>query len=235
MPSAAILVGGQARRFGGRDKSALVVGGKTILERQLEVLAQVTDDVLVVESGIAGSGFSRTRGAAEPDGPAKSDGPAKAGPYNARVDKAGPDTAGPHGYRLIADRVVGCGPLGGLDAALAAARDDVVILLACDMPFLAPAFLRFLAEQARDADAAVPRTDRGYHPLCAAYTRGCQHEVAERLSRGQLALKGLLQAVRTRVVERDAIESFGPSERLLANVNTPGEFDRLEALLDHKL
>jgi|SRR4051794_5349497 molybdopterin-guanine dinucleotide biosynthesis protein A len=46
--SLAILAGGQATRFGGRDKSALVVGGATILERQLAELGPLTDDVMIV-------------------------------------------------------------------------------------------------------------------------------------------------------------------------------------------
>jgi len=42
MASAAILAGGRASRFDGRDKSALVVGGRTIFEREygeIEALA----------------------------------------------------------------------------------------------------------------------------------------------------------------------------------------------------
>ena len=46
--AAAILAGGQARRFGGLDKSRLVVGGRTIIARQLDVLQQVAGDVFVV-------------------------------------------------------------------------------------------------------------------------------------------------------------------------------------------
>lgn len=46
--AAAILAGGQARRFGGRDKSRLVVGGRTIIVRQLDVLQQVAGEVLIV-------------------------------------------------------------------------------------------------------------------------------------------------------------------------------------------
>ena len=46
--SAAILAGGAARRLGGADKSALVVGGARIIARQLAVLASVTSDVRVV-------------------------------------------------------------------------------------------------------------------------------------------------------------------------------------------
>jgi len=45
---AAILAGGQARRFGGRDKSALHVGGSSILDRQLAVLGVLADRVRIV-------------------------------------------------------------------------------------------------------------------------------------------------------------------------------------------
>jgi len=46
--SAAILAGGQARRFSGRDKAALHVGSSAILERQLALLRTVVDRILIV-------------------------------------------------------------------------------------------------------------------------------------------------------------------------------------------
>lgn len=46
--TAAILTGGRARRFGGRDKSALDVGAQSILDRQLAVLRAVTPHVLII-------------------------------------------------------------------------------------------------------------------------------------------------------------------------------------------
>ena len=48
--SVAILAGGRATRFGGRDKSTLVVGGRPILERQIAELGQLSDDLLLVGS-----------------------------------------------------------------------------------------------------------------------------------------------------------------------------------------
>ena len=51
MPSAAILAGGRASRFGGRDKGALLVDGQTIRERQMAMLAEVADEVLVIGPG----------------------------------------------------------------------------------------------------------------------------------------------------------------------------------------
>jgi molybdopterin-guanine dinucleotide biosynthesis protein A len=48
MSTAAILAGGRARRLGGRDKTQLVIDGRTILDRQLHVLHRVADHVIVV-------------------------------------------------------------------------------------------------------------------------------------------------------------------------------------------
>src|SRR5574339_1308675 len=136
MASAAILAGGRASRFGGCDKSALIVEGLPILERQMAALSQVADEVMLVV------------GEQMP-------------PPRAHV-------------RIVRDRVSASGPLGGLDAALAAARHDRLVLLACDMPFVTAQLLRHLLALTSEADAVVPRTERGYHPLCAAYTRACQ-------------------------------------------------------------
>jgi len=48
MQTAAILAGGRARRLGGLDKSRLVIGGRTILQRHIELLHGLVDRVIVV-------------------------------------------------------------------------------------------------------------------------------------------------------------------------------------------
>jgi molybdenum cofactor guanylyltransferase len=200
MASAAILAGGRATRFGGRDKSALIVGGQTILEHLIAELSSMTDDILIVS--------------ARPN------------------DRA--MAPGPPGIRVIADRVPDSGPLGGLDAALAAARDDVLVLVACDMPFVTAPVFGYLAERAKDSDAVVPRTERGYHPLCAAYTRACQPAVIARLRERRLKMADLLDDVRVRVVTSLELDAFGDHDRLLANVNTPADFESLAARFGHE-
>lgn len=194
MWSAAILAGGQARRFGGRDKRGLVVDGRSILERQMAVLIELTRDILIV-------------GASDATYPARS----------------------------VPDHIPGCGPLGGLHAALDAAEGDATIVIACDMPYLSTPFLECLLTLTRDADAVVPHTARGYHPLCAAYTRACLAPVAARLAEGRLKMVELFEDVRVRVVTADEIAAFGSSDRLLTNVNTPADYVGLEALHGHQL
>jgi molybdopterin-guanine dinucleotide biosynthesis protein A len=48
--TAAILAGGQARRLGGIEKSALVIGSASILDRQLSLLRPLTPHILIVTS-----------------------------------------------------------------------------------------------------------------------------------------------------------------------------------------
>lgn len=48
--AAAILAGGTARRFGGRDKSRLIVRGRTIIVRQVEVLQRVAAQIFIVSN-----------------------------------------------------------------------------------------------------------------------------------------------------------------------------------------
>jgi molybdopterin-guanine dinucleotide biosynthesis protein A len=194
--SAAILAGGQARRFGGRDKGSLCVGGRSILAHQLEVLSQLTDDILLV-----------------------------GGPTDAGVAT---------GIRCVPDRVPQNGPLAGLDAALAAARDDRVIIVACDMPFITAEFLKNLVALSQSVDAVVPRTERGYHPLCAVYGRSCHPAVLRRLAEHRLKMLELFEDLSVHVVDRESVALFG-GERVLANVNTPDELRDLEAFVGHEL
>jgi molybdopterin-guanine dinucleotide biosynthesis protein A len=187
--SGAILAGGQATRFGGRDKSALLVDGRAILDRQIAALAPAVDDVVIV-------GGSRA---------------------------------------TIHDIVPGCGPLGGLHTALNAARGDAVLLVACDMPYLSTPFLAYLLSLTAGADIVVPQTERGYHPLCAVYTRACLEPAAARLADRRLRMRELVGSMRTRVVPIDEIRQFGDPDRLLANLNTPADYAGLETLQGHKL
>ena len=198
MPSAAILAGGHSIRFGGRNKGALIVGGRPILDRQMAELATLCDDMMLVV------------GEQAPAGP-------------------------PAGLRLVRDRVRDCGPLGGLDAALSAARYDALVLVACDLPFVTARLLGHLLTLTSEADAIVPRTERGYHPLCAAYTRACQAAIADRLDRRQLRMVDFLADVRVREVAGDELAALGDPHRLLANVNTPSEYDGLDQTIGHEL
>ncbi|MBM3771899.1 MAG: molybdenum cofactor guanylyltransferase [Acidimicrobiia bacterium] len=200
MLSAAILIGGRATRYGGHDKGALVIGGRTIRDRQVEVLSLVSDDVSIVGG----------------DTPVANDLPAH--------------------VRWVPDEHPGLGPLAGIEAALRAARHDLVAIVACDMPGLTSAFLTQLVALTgqTDVDVVVPKTEQRYHPLCAVYRAPtCLPVVAERLAEGQLAVKALFARLRLREVTGAELAAMGDPQRLLANINTPADHEMLTSHLAH--
>ena len=222
--SAAVLDGGQASRFGGRDKGALLVDGRTIRDRLIAELAALTTDLLIVGEGDVAQRVQHVAQGFQP--------------CDRSPERAAPQQAQPWPHqtqpRAIADIVPGCGPLGGLHAALTEARGDVLVVVACDMPYVTSAFLGYLLSLADDVDVVVPRTERGYHPLCAVYTRACLEPAAARLAERRLKMLDFLAGLRTRTVPVEEIRRFGDPDRLLTNVNTPADYAGLDALQGHK-
>jgi len=66
------------------------------------------------------------------------------------------------------------------------------------------------------------------------YTRGCATAVARHLAEGRLTMIGLFEGLRVRVVPSEELDAFGNRHRLLANVNTPVEYEEIEALAGHE-
>ena len=129
------------------------------------------------------------------------------------------------GIPVWKDLVPDAGPLGGIYTALvqAAARTLVV---AGDLPFLTPEFLRHLDQAGRDADVAVARTADGYHPLCASYSETCAGVIRQRLDSGALKVGDLLARLRVREIGPDELRPFDPDGTLLFNINTPEDYAR---------
>lgn len=83
--------------------------------------------------------------------------------------------------------------------------------------------------RAQEARILVPKTERGYHPLCAVNTPACLGPAARRLADGRLELTGLFDDVRVRVVTGESLTASGDPDRLFARVNTSTESRAIEA------
>jgi len=199
MHSAAILIGGKATRFQGRDKSALVVEGRTILERQLDALNDTTGvtDVMLV-------GGDRHLPL-----------PSPVRHVSDVVSGCGP-LSGLHAA-LSAARF-------GRTVVLAC---DMPFVSAPLLRYLLS--LAGDPADGHGPDIVVPQTERGYHPLCAVYTHACLSPAARRIAAREFKLSALFDEVRVRVVTADALAAFGDPDRLLANVNTSTEYRAIEA------
>ena len=126
---------------------------------------------------------------------------------------------------VIADLYPGCGPLAGIHAALMHSSAELNLMLAVDMPFVTRELLAFLFAAANETDAivVVPRTARGFQPLCAVYRRAFASTAEEALRAGNYKIDAVFPAVAVRVIEEEELARAGFSEQLFFNVNTPGD------------
>lgn len=190
--AAAIIGGGAATRFGGRDKSRLVIDGLSIINRQVAALQPLVGEIFIVAS----------------------------------QEERFADTP----WRVIPDAFPGTGVIGAIATALRATEAELVVAIACDLPFLPEALLARLIELAGGpgADAAWVRTALGPEPLVACYRTSAATAVCQAIADGQLRASALGERMVIREIGTDELRTFGTPERLLANINSPDDLSTIE-------
>ncbi|MGC1434443.1 MAG: molybdenum cofactor guanylyltransferase, partial [Terriglobales bacterium] len=130
--------------------------------------------------------------------------------------------------RVVEDVYRERGPLGGIHAALSGSTTELNLMLAVDLPFVTPAFLRYLLSRARESGAmvTVPRAGGGLQPLCAVYRRGFAEVAEQSLREGNNKIDSLFAGVETCVIEEDEFVGAGFSVEMFRNLNTPEELEK---------
>jgi molybdopterin-guanine dinucleotide biosynthesis protein A len=123
---------------------------------------------------------------------------------------------------VVEDVFPGCGPLGGIHAALRASRAELNLMLAVDVPFVTPALLEFLIARARGSAAmvTVPRIGGRWQPLCAVYRREFADAAEAALRAGRYKIDVLFDAAETLAISEDELVTAGFSARDFCNLNT---------------
>lgn len=127
-------------------------------------------------------------------------------------------------YRIVFDRTASAGPLAGLEAGLAAAREDVMFALACDMPYVSLELAQAAVAAARSCDAAIPRIDGRPEPVCGAYRRSALPAITAALDARLLKATDLVQRL-----DVTWLEAVDPQQ--LESLNTPADLARFNAAL----
>ena len=128
---------------------------------------------------------------------------------------------------VVEDVFRGCGPLGGIHAALRASQKKLNVVLAVDVPFASPALLQFLITQARKTDVAVTvaRAGGGWQPLCGVYRREFADAAEKALQAGRYKIDALFDKARAQVIAEEELEAAGFSPRMFRNLNTREELE----------
>ena len=194
MLTVCIQAGGQSSRMG-EDKALKTFLGRPLIQRVIERLSPVADELIVTTN--------------------------RPGDYSF-LD-----------LRLVSDLKPGRGALGGLYTAIASAKNPMVAVVACDMPFASGTLIeaagKILVEE--EADVVIARSDEGYEPLHAVYRREtCLPAIESAIEADQWKVIAWFPQVKVRLLTADEIKQYDSLGLAFWNVNTPEEFAKAEKI-----
>lgn len=136
------------------------------------------------------------------------------------------------GTRVYNDLPTDRGSLIGLFSGVSRVR-HAALVVAWDMPFVSPGLLQELREIGEgQAVAVLPEGPRGPEALCAYYPASSAAVIQRQIARRIFRLGALVDVLPGRILlPLDQVARFGDPEQLFANINTPHDLERAEAML----
>jgi molybdopterin-guanine dinucleotide biosynthesis protein A len=122
----------------------------------------------------------------------------------------------------------GCGPLGGIHAALSTSQTQFNLIIAVDTPFLVPEFLTYLAERAVASGMVVttPEIDDYTQPLCTVYSLDFLPIAERAIQAGNYKIVPLFPRDQTLVIKESELRRFAFGTEMFENLNTPEDMER---------
>jgi molybdenum cofactor guanylyltransferase len=118
------------------------------------------------------------------------------------------------------------GPLVAFAQVLPELATPWILLLACDLPYVSSAVLQdWISQRDRveaDRIALLPRSPKGWEPLCGLYRQSCRESLQTFLTQGGRSFQTWLQT-------QPVAELWVSDQRVLFNCNTPQDFAIVQA------
>jgi len=133
--------------------------------------------------------------------------------------------------RIITDYFPGGGPLSGMHAGLALAKQDNIWVVGSHMPYLsAKAAVLMLEEKQRTGcDAVIPQTGSVDDLLHAIYDKRCSETISELLAAGQSQMSELMPRLVCRGLPEAYFLAKGVNHRFVTGVHNVNDYNRLIA------
>lgn len=192
----------------GTDKAALLLGGRTFIERIIERLAGQLQPIIVVGRAEQLSSLER---------------------LIAQVSLLPPPA-------VISDRFPDRGPLEALATgleALATRGMELAAVTTCDAPNIDPRLFFWLAGQLSPQQQIIMPTDGKHrYGLTAVYRTGCAVKIRELLEQGLRRVIDLPLHLPTASVTLEECRAVDIQLQSFRNVNTPQEYEALRSELE---
>jgi molybdopterin-guanine dinucleotide biosynthesis protein A len=128
----------------------------------------------------------------------------------------------PTNLHIVADEVHDAGPLAGISACLDLLQNDLLVVLAIDLPQMNAVFLQGLLAKCSPDIGVVARHGDMFEPLAAIYPKTIRILANERLNQGHHSIQDLIR----KAVQLGLMQIFPTNEKEIAlfkNVNSPAD------------
>ncbi len=124
--------------------------------------------------------------------------------------------------RIIKDIYLGMGPMGGIHAALNAAKNDWIFVIPCDMPLWESFLVEEILKHRLDYDIVVPIINKHMEPLFALYKKTCIPGIEQCLNSNIIKVLELYPLVNTNYLDLEKVyNEVDQCTKSFFNINTP--------------
>ena len=135
------------------------------------------------------------------------------------------------GPPVYSDIIKDYGPLGGIHTALTNARNNGVLIVACDLPFVTTQLFEKLIAFGTDYEIVVPISQHGQtEQMCAQYSKECLPAIESLYKECIHTPKALFERCKTKRLEWSEIETLPNAMHFFDNLNTPEDYQRANVL-----
>jgi molybdopterin-guanine dinucleotide biosynthesis protein A len=130
-------------------------------------------------------------------------------------------------YKIVKDKYLKAGPLGGIHAALKISSKDAIFVFAGDMPFLDKEIISDQINEfnKRKHDILIPEVEQFIEPLHAIYRKSVLNRLERFLSEGKSrAVRDFLNEVNVCYLQMTKTEK---TEIAFANINSPSDLAKI--------
>ena len=136
-------------------------------------------------------------------------------------------------FTMVPDQIKNVGPLGGIHAAINAAKNDAVFVFASDMPCISSEIIRNHIDfyKKRACDVAMPRINDFKEPLHSIYHKRIEKDLTEFLNgANKYSIENFMKDLNVRY---NNLENTEANKKAFVNINTPQDLSNVELCVEN--
>ena len=143
-----------------------------------------------------------------------------------------------YGFKLAEDEVKDFGPMAGIHAGLKSSGSMYNYVVACDMPFINIAYMKYMMELIKEydgeVDGVITRLGEWIEPFNAFYSKNLIDRIEENIRTNKRQINLLLKDSNVIYVSEAKAREFSSDWEMFTNINTFKDYESLMKQLSKK-